>query len=159
LGGKPEGAMSEPSKNERKTIRGRFQPGNKYGKGRPEGSRNKATITLQSLLDEEGEAITRKAIELAKKGDSTAMRLVIERLIPPTRERRVSLPLPMVTTAADTTAALGAVLEGVARGELTPSEGQALAGLLESQRRNIETLDLESRLAAIEQNIAGKEQK
>jgi hypothetical protein len=149
-----EGSVSE-SKISKKTGH-RFEPGNKHGKGRPEGSRNKATITLQSLLDDEGEAVTRKAIELAKKGDSTAMRLVIERLIPPTRERRVNVTLPKVNAAADTTAAIAAVLEAVARGELTPGEGQALAGLLEAQRKSIETLDLESRLAAIEQNIAAK---
>jgi hypothetical protein len=143
--------MSEPSKNERKTIRGRFQPGNKYGKGRPEGSRNKATITLQALLDSEGEAITRKAIELAKKGDATAMRLVIERLIPPTRERRVNLTLPKVTTAGDVTGAIGAVLEAVARRELAPGEGQQLAALLEAQRKSIETVQLEERVAALEQ--------
>jgi hypothetical protein len=41
--------MSEPSKNEHKTIRGRFQPGNKFGNGRLQGSRNKATITLAGI--------------------------------------------------------------------------------------------------------------
>jgi hypothetical protein len=40
--------------------------------GRPQGSRNKATIALQALLDEEGEQITRKAIEMAKAGGNTA---------------------------------------------------------------------------------------
>ena len=141
--------MSE-SKISKKTGH-RFEPGNKHGKGRPEGSRNKATITLQSLLDDEGEAVTRKAIELAKKGDSTAMRLVIERLIPPTRERRVNLTLPKVTTAGDVTGAIGAVLEAVARRELAPGEGQQLAALLEAQRKSIETVQLEERVAALEQ--------
>ena len=82
--------MSDQSKNERKTANGRkpghrFEKGNKHGKGRPEGSRNKATIALQSLLDAEGEKITRRAIEMALEGDVTAMRLVMERLIPPAR--------------------------------------------------------------------------
>jgi hypothetical protein len=140
--------MSE-SKNSKKTGH-RFEPGNKHGKGRPEGSRNSATIALQSLLEDEGEAITRKAIELAKEGDSTAMRLVLERLIPPTRERRVNLTLPKVTTVADITVAIGAVLEAVAHGELAPGEGQALTGLLEAQRKSIEMVQLEQRVAQLE---------
>ena len=60
-----------------------FQPGNRYGRGRPAGSRNKATIAMQDLLDGEGEAITLKAIELAKAGNETALRLCLDRLIAP----------------------------------------------------------------------------
>jgi hypothetical protein len=143
--------MKQTPKADKETKPWRFQPGNTIGKaGRPQGSRNSATIALQALLDGEGEAITRKAIELAKAGDSTAMRLVIERLIPPTRERRVNLTLPKVTTASDVTGAIGAVLEAVASGELAPGEGQAIAGLLEAQRKSIETVQLEARVAELE---------
>jgi hypothetical protein len=53
------------SKDARKTGH-RFARGNSFGKGRPQGSRNKVTIALRALLDEEGEQITRKAIEMAK---------------------------------------------------------------------------------------------
>ena len=34
-----------------------FAPGNRSGKGRPVGSRNKTTLMLEQLLDGEGEAI------------------------------------------------------------------------------------------------------
>ena len=143
------------SKNTQKTgNKGhRFGAGNKYGKGRPQGSRNKATIALQALLDEEGEVITRKAIELAKAGDSGALRLVLERLIPPVRERRIALPLPKIETPAGIAAAIGAILDSVAAGTITPGEGQSLAGLCEGQRRSLETLELEARLSALEQSI------
>jgi hypothetical protein len=136
-------------------------PGHRFKKGqsgnpagRPSGSRNKATIALQSLLDAEGEEITRKAIELAKFGDATALRLVLERLIPPVKERRLALELPKVETPAGFTGAIGAVLQAVGTGKITPGEGQALAGLLEAQRKNIETLELEARIAAIERAIS-----
>ena len=52
-----------------------FQPGNRFGTGRPNGSRNKATLALPALLDGDGKAITRKAISLAKAGNKTAVRL------------------------------------------------------------------------------------
>ena len=134
-----------------------FSTTNTYGKGRPEGSRNKATIALQALLDEEGEQVTRKAIEMALAGDTTALRLVIERLIPPTRERRISLALPTIETPADIVGAIAAIMEAVANGSITPGEGQTLAALLEGQRKSIETVELESRLAALEAAAAKSE--
>jgi hypothetical protein len=146
--------VMDESKNSKRTGH-RFEPGNKHGMGRPQGSRNKATIALQALLDSEGEQVTRKAIELALAGDSTALRLVVERLIPPTKERPLNLTLPKVTTAADTVAAIGAVLEAVARGELAPGEGQQLAALIDSARRNIETAELEQRIRNLEQKHGG----
>jgi hypothetical protein len=108
------------------------------------------------LLDDEGEAITRKAIEMALAGDSTALRLVLERLIPPTRERRINLSLPKVETAQEITVAIGAVLAAVADGTISPGEGQALAGLLENHRRAMETVQLEERLRALEDKAGGR---
>jgi hypothetical protein len=153
--GPPAGGQS---KNSEKTGH-RFVPGNRFGKGRPQGSRNKATIALQSLLDKEGAAITRKAIELAKAGDTTALRLVLERLIPPARERRLELQIPnlgTLGTAAAVTAAMGTVLQAVAAGDITPGEGQAVVGLLEGMRRGIETADLESRVEKLEKQTDEK---
>ena len=45
--------------------------------GRPMGSRNRATLAAQTLLDGEGERLTRKAIELALEGDRAALRLCL----------------------------------------------------------------------------------
>jgi len=66
-----------------KTPGSPFQPGNRFGRGRPQGSRNKATIALQKMLDGCGESITRKCALMAMQGDPTALRLCMERLIPP----------------------------------------------------------------------------
>lgn len=76
--------------------RGRpFEPGQSGNPaGRPLGSRNKATMAVENLLDAEAEAITRKAIELAKDGDMTAVRLCLERILPPRRDRPVIFELP-----------------------------------------------------------------
>jgi hypothetical protein len=50
--------------------------------------------------------------------------------------------------------ALAAVAGAVGRGELTPEEGRAVAGLLEAQRRAVETAELERRVAALEECLA-----
>ena len=54
----------------------RFKKGNP---GRRPGSRNKATVAVEALLDGEAEKLTRKAIEMALAGDTVAMRLCLDR--------------------------------------------------------------------------------
>jgi len=128
-----------------------FLPGNRHGKGRPAGSRNKATIALQELLDGEGAAITRKAIELATAGNERALRLCLERLIPPCRERRVRLTLPLdLTTAGDVSSALAAILGAVAQGGITPGEAVQLANVVEVCRKSMETEEFDRRLTEID---------
>lgn len=63
----------------------------------------------------------------------------------------ITLNLPAdMTTAAGIAAAADAILRAVSAGNMSPSEGAALAGILETRRRAIETEDLERRLAALE---------
>jgi hypothetical protein len=114
------------------------------------GSRNKGTLFLEELLDGEGEALTRKAIELAKKGDLFALRLCLERLLPPRRERAIHLILPKVTEAQHSSAAFASILEAVGEGEITPGEGETLAGIVEAQARCISSGDLDRRVAELE---------
>lgn len=130
---------------------GRFRPG-KSGNpaGKRPGTLNHATRAVLDLLDGEAEALTRKAVELALEGDTTALRLCLERLAPPAKSRPVLFDLPPIVTAADCAAALGSVLSAVAAGRLTPEEAVAVAGLLETKRKAIETVEIESRLSALE---------
>ena len=60
--------------------------------GRPKGALNKTTLAARALLDREAEQITRKCVELAKAGDTTALRLCLERLLPPRREESSTCP-------------------------------------------------------------------
>ena len=120
-------------------------------KGKPRGAKNRATVAAQTLLDGEAETLTRKVIELAKAGDMTALRLCLERIVPPRRERPINLALPPLTNAADGPEAMKAIVAAVTGGEIMPSEAQVLAGLVETYRRTIETEVLEHRIAVLEQ--------
>jgi hypothetical protein len=80
------------------------------------------------LLEGEAEALTRKAVELALEGDTTALRLCLERLVPPRKDRSITFELPPVVTVDNAAAALGAVLVAVADGRITPSEALAVTG-------------------------------
>ena len=139
--------MKEPRKNASKTRGRPFEKGNP---GRPKGSRHKATLAVEALLDGDAEALARKAIEKAKEGDITALRLCLDRICPPRKDRTVSIKLPKVETPEETVKAIGAVLEAVSRGDLAPGEGQALAAMIETQRRTLETENIERRITALE---------
>jgi len=120
--------------------------------GKPKGARNKATLAAEELLDGEAEVITRKAIEKAKEGDMAAIRLCLERILPTIKSRPIEIDLPPVETAEDITAAQGAVIAAMARGEITPDDASTVAGVLEAKRRAIETVELEARLSELEKD-------
>ena len=116
--------------------KGQFKPGQSGNpKGKPKGTRHKATRAAQALLEGEAEALSRKAVELALAGDTTALRLCLERIAPPRKDAPLRMDLPELYTAADAAGALRAIVAAVATGELTPSEGAALTGLVEADRR------------------------
>ena len=122
-------------------VRGRpFEKGRSGNPaGRRPGSRNKATLAAAVLLAGEAEALTRTAVELALGGDPTAMRLCIERLLPPCRERTVKFTLPPIESVSDISAAMQAVTSALARGHITPGEAATIAGVVETFARAIET--------------------
>ena len=128
-----------------------FEPG-KSGNpaGKPQGARNKMTIALEQLLEGEAHAITTKCIAMALDGDSIAMRLIMERVAPVRRGRPVRFTLPELNGPADLVRAIGGILQATAAGDLSPDEAATVAGVLETKRRAMETVDLEARLAALE---------
>lgn len=126
---------------------GTFAHGN-CGKAR--GTRHKATRAALAMLDGEAEALTRQAVTMALGGDTTALRLCLERIAPPRRDAPVTFALPPMATAADAAKAAAAVLGAVAEGELTPAEGAYVMALIETYRRTLETTELEARVWALE---------
>jgi hypothetical protein len=107
-------------------------------------------MAAEALLDGEGEALTRKAIDLALAGDTVALRLCLERLVPPRKERLVAIELPTIKGPQDHPAVVAAIFDAVATGDLTASEAQALSAVLEQHRRAVETADLVLRIKALE---------
>ena len=139
-------------------MTGAKTPGWKKGtsgnpRGRPKGSRNKATLLAIAAMEGELSDVVRVVINAAKGGDMGAARLVVDKLIPATRERQLSIQLPPVLNVDDCANAQAVVLAAVAAGDVLPSEGEALAGLIEQQRRSLETSDLAARLAEIEEQL------
>ena len=119
--------------------------------GKPKGARNKATTAALSLLEGEAEALSRKAVEIALEGDTTALRLCLERIAPAKKDGPVEFDLPSMTSAQDTAAAAGSVLTAVSEGTLTPAEGTQVMGLVDTYRRTLELTELEARIRILEE--------
>jgi hypothetical protein len=108
---------------------------------------------LESLLDGQAEALTRKAIDLALGGDLAALRICLDRILPPRKERLVAFEIPPITTIEDVPNVMAAVTAAVAQGELTVSEASDFVRLVDAYVRSVEASDLDKRLRAIEENL------
>ena len=136
---------------------GQFKPGQSGNPtGKPKGTRHKTTLAVQALLEGEAETISRKAIELAKAGDMTAIRLVLERILPPRKDAPIQFDFASPRNAEDVANAMSLLVELIGAGDLTPNEGATIAGILEQQRKCIETAVLERKLELLEQTIRSR---
>lgn len=118
--------------------------------GRPKGIKDRR-VELRALLEPHADKLVKKVVDLALAGDVQALRICIDRIIPPVRERAVSVDLPSTADAAGCADAQAKIVAAVAAGELLPGEGEALAGLIEHRRRALETNDIIKRLEAMEE--------
>lgn len=134
------------------TIRGRpFAKGNG---GRKPGSRNKTTHIAAALLEGEAEELLRKAKELALAGDVAMLKFLLGRILP--RDRAIKIELPLVISGGeDPVAALATIIRTVAEGNVSPSEGAALAALIKSYRRASEYSELAKRMDDLETKLKG----
>jgi hypothetical protein len=130
------------------------QPGNLRGK-RP-GSRNRASVVLDKMLADDGADVVQAVLAAVKGGDMQAARLVLDRIVPVRKGRPIRLDLPTIESAADVLTALSSTVAAMAEGEITPDEATVVAGVLETKRKAIETVELEARLARLEQQAGGR---
>lgn len=109
-----------------KDAQGRFIK----GPGRKKGSKNRVTAAIEALMEGEAEAISRKCVSLALKGDTTAMKLVLDRIAPVRKGR----PIPKLEKH-ESESSIEALLRAVLEGEISPDEGREVVGLIEGAAR------------------------
>ena len=122
--------------------------------GRPRGSRNKKTLLLEALLDDESETLMRRVIGLAKMGDDVAMRLVFARMLPPRRDRPVPLELPRIESEADARRASGDVMEALGSGEITPQEAEQVLRVVAGAAMVMQSSELGQRMKWLQQRVS-----
>jgi hypothetical protein len=116
--------------------------------GKPKGAKDKRTA-LRALIEPQAAALVQKAVDMALAGDTTALRICLERIIPPlkTMDRLVSLDL-LGASLADQGRA---VLNAVSAANITPGEAATLMQAVAGQARIIEVTELLTRIEALEE--------
>jgi hypothetical protein len=137
---------------------GRFQPGQSGNPaGKPRGARHKTTLLAEKLMQDDAADVVKKVIEVAKGGDMTAARIVLDRIAPARRDSPVTIALPKIESAADAAKAMAAILSAVASGAVTPSEADQVAKIVAAFVSTLEASEFEARLRALEERATVNE--
>ena len=132
-------------------MRGRpFEPGNKAGRGRPLGSRNKSNQFAEEFQKDGLRAIQKNKLQ-AFNGNQRAIDIWLDRLAPRLKPPNSRFRLPSMRTPADLAKVLPAVLQAIASGKINAQEGEAIARIIESQAKVLEMVDFHARLQVVEQ--------
>ncbi len=135
-------------------MAGRWKPGESGNpKGRPAGSRHKATIVAKTLMDGQAKALVQKIIEKALEGDTMCLRVCIERLVPPCKEGPLSVKLPAIKSVKDLPDLLARIMALLEVGELTIGEAQGLSAVAESCRKVLEISEFQAQLEQIREEL------
>jgi hypothetical protein len=149
--------MSEPDNSQQKQGGGRFQPGQSGNpRGKPKGLRSRVTQLAENLMSEDAEEVVKAVVSAAKGGDMAAARIILDRICPTRKSRPVEIDIPPIAALADVLPAMGKVVAAMASGDLTPDEAATIAGLLDAKRKTLETIEIERRIAALEQRAGEK---
>lgn len=132
-------------------AQGRFRAGRSGNlAGKPKGCLAHATRAARLLLAGEGEGLTRTAVQLALTGDRMALRLCLERILGPCRERAVEFAMPKIDGAEDVAPAMAALAAATAQGLVTPREATELSRIIDAYVRAIDATEFDRRLTALE---------
>ena len=127
----------------------KFKPGESGNPaGRPRGS-GKAS-ELRALLEPHAPELVQKAMDLALEGDTTALRLCLERLMPPIRGRDEPVRIEGLQGDSGLVEQGKVLIDALANGEVTPQEASTMMQAISTQSRIVEVDELEKRVAALE---------
>ena len=118
--------------------------------GRPRGSRNKASIRMQELLEQKAEELVNKAVEMAVDGNIGALRLCLARVVPAREYHPLLCEMPPLAKAADAVAAIAGIASAAVAGDVTADEAAKLAKVISLYVNTLEAREFEDRLASLE---------
>ncbi len=118
--------------------------------GRKRGSRNKATA-LRDQLEADASALIRKAVELAKGGDVAALRMCLDRILPPLRAE--TSPQEIEAKGDDLASLASSIVREAVAGRISAEAAKELTAALSAVGRLKELCEFEQRLAALESKL------
>jgi hypothetical protein len=124
--------------------------------GRPKGTGYRQQL-FNSLVEPHKDALFDTAIQLALSGNESMLRLFLERMLPakPTDDA-IAVKMPPIDNNNKAYALFiwrETILQAISQGELTPEQGRTIMGVIDAQRKSIETADLSMRLIEIERAL------
>ena len=126
----------------------KFKPGESGNPdGRPVGSKDKRT-QYRELFEPHADALIQKAIDLALDGDTTCLKMCIDRLVSPFRAKNATVILDDIEGTL--TEKGEKIINAMGKGELSPSDASSMLSALAAQARIIEIIDLEERISKLE---------
>ncbi len=115
--------------------------------GRPKGIQDRR-VALRAMLDPHKDALVEKAVELALDGDTQAMKLCLDRLIPPIKS--VEMPVQANITGDTLADQARSVIALADQGQHSIQEIIGLMHAVSSMARIIDVDELERRISALE---------
>ena len=132
----------------------KFKPGQSGNPaGKKPGSRHKTTVLAEKLMATDVEKVVNSVISAAVSGDMTACRLVLERLVPVRKDAPLAIDLGPIKSLDDVARGMATIVEAVAGSEISPSEGAAVASLLQGYSQSLESVELDRRLSVLESRV------
>ena len=108
-------------------------------------------MLVQFLLERDLEEICNRVIEEAKAGNMQAVKMILDRILPPKKDSPIAIDIPQIKTASDILQAINCISTAVGQGEISPSEGETLSKIIDIHSKALEIYDFEKRLKAIEE--------
>lgn len=118
--------------------------------GRPQGSG--IAGELRKAITENASAIVEAMIDKAKEGDTTAAKVLLDRVCPPLKPEAQTVSLPAMVEAETLLERATAAIVAAAKGELAPDIASQLVQAVGVLSRVAEVQDLEARISALELN-------
>jgi hypothetical protein len=146
--------QTEGQKTRKRDAKGKWVKGCGPGPGKPKGMVNNVARLLRGKWVDDAEKIADMIKAQALEGDLEAARIILDRLYPRPKDAPVFLDMPKAEGLADMTRR---IIWGVSDGSLTPSEGQALAGIVAQHCKVVETDELTRRIDEISKKLNQQE--
>lgn len=132
-------------------MAGRFlkgQSGNPAGK--PRGARNRSSIVAERLFADEIQEICGSVIAQAKAGNMQAAKIILDRVLPPIKDKPIQIDLPKMATSSDLLTAMECITFAVGSGQISPLEGESIARIVDTHIKALELNEIEKRLSCLE---------
>ncbi|MCS3902088.1 hypothetical protein J2T55_000080 [Methylohalomonas lacus] len=118
--------------------------------GKPKGAKDKRT-RLKGLLEPYSNDLVEKAVELAMDGDTTALKLCLDRLMPPLKP--VDKALNVEIAGETVTDKSESVVNLLSSGDLTPEQASKILAAMSSHTHIREMDEIERRLVELEKRL------